>query len=87
MTETDILVVRGGPVCLTLAGELGWRGARCTLLEERTAPTAHPKATLLGVRRWRLVHPALTRHPDEWPWPHAGQCQLLLPLAGVPARA
>ncbi len=42
------------PVGLALAGELGWRGARCILLEERTAPTAHPEATLLGARSMEL---------------------------------
>ncbi len=54
MIDTEILVVGGGPVGLTLAGELGWRGTGCMLLEERTAPTAHPKATLLGARSMEL---------------------------------
>lgn len=49
-----MLVVGGGPVGLTLAGELGWRGTPCLLLEERTAPTEHPKATLLGARSMEL---------------------------------
>jgi 2-polyprenyl-6-methoxyphenol hydroxylase-like FAD-dependent oxidoreductase len=40
----------GGPVGLTLAAELGWRDSGALLVEERTAPTAHPKATLLGAR-------------------------------------
>jgi 2-polyprenyl-6-methoxyphenol hydroxylase-like FAD-dependent oxidoreductase len=59
--ETPVLVVGGGPVGLTLAGELGWRGRACMLVEERTMPTAHPKATLLGARsmelfrRWRIT--------------------------------
>jgi 2-polyprenyl-6-methoxyphenol hydroxylase-like FAD-dependent oxidoreductase len=52
--ETPVLIVGGGPVGLTLAGELGWRGTECVLLEERTAPTTHPKATLLGPRSMEL---------------------------------
>jgi 2-polyprenyl-6-methoxyphenol hydroxylase-like FAD-dependent oxidoreductase len=59
--ETPVLIVGGGPVGLSLAGELGWRGLPCTLLEARTAPTEHPKATLLGARsmeyfrRWGIT--------------------------------
>lgn len=59
--ETPVLVVGGGPVGLTLAGELGWRGTSCLLVEERAGPTEHPKATLLGARsmeffrRWGLT--------------------------------
>ncbi|MBL8384993.1 MAG: FAD-dependent monooxygenase [Burkholderiales bacterium] len=48
--DTPVLVVGGGPVGLTLAAELGWRGTACMLVEERTEPTRHPKATLLGAR-------------------------------------
>ena len=61
MVNTSVLVVGGGPVGLTLAGELGWRGTSCVLVEERTTPTEHPKATLLGARsmeyyrRWGLT--------------------------------
>lgn len=67
MRETPVLVVGGGPVGLTLAGELGWRGRDCVLIEERTAPTTHPKATLLGARsmelfrRWGIVDAIFAR--------------------------
>lgn len=61
MDETDVVVVGAGPVGTVLAGELALRGVRCIVLEERTAPTEHPKATLLGARsmehfrRWGLT--------------------------------
>ena len=54
MVDTAVLIVGGGPVGLTLAGELGWRGVPCVVVEERTEPTRHPKATLLGARSMEL---------------------------------
>jgi 2-polyprenyl-6-methoxyphenol hydroxylase-like FAD-dependent oxidoreductase len=61
MPDTPVLIVGGGPVGLSLAAELAWRGTACMLVEERTAPTEHPKATLLGARsmeyfrRWGIA--------------------------------
>jgi 2-polyprenyl-6-methoxyphenol hydroxylase-like FAD-dependent oxidoreductase len=52
--ETPILIVGGGPVGLTLGIDLAWRGQPSLLVEERTEPTAHPKATLLGARSMEI---------------------------------
>lgn len=63
MIETPVLIVGGGPVGLTLGIDLAHRGQRSLLVEERTGPTPHPKATLLGsrsmelFRRWGLDEP------------------------------
>jgi 2-polyprenyl-6-methoxyphenol hydroxylase-like FAD-dependent oxidoreductase len=52
--DTSVLIVGAGPVGLTLAGELGRRGISCTVIEQRTTTTEHPKATLLGARSMEL---------------------------------
>lgn len=60
MIETPVLIAGGGPVGLTLGIDLAHRGQKALLVEERTGPSAHPKATLLGARsmemfrRWGL---------------------------------
>ncbi|MEE3000956.1 MAG: FAD-dependent monooxygenase, partial [Pseudomonadota bacterium] len=48
--ETEVLVVGGGPVGLTLASDLAVRKRSTILVESRKGPTTHPKATLLGAR-------------------------------------
>jgi 2-polyprenyl-6-methoxyphenol hydroxylase-like FAD-dependent oxidoreductase len=42
-SETQVLVVGGGPVGLTLAIDLGQRGVRCTLVDKRPEPQFLPK--------------------------------------------
>ena len=54
MIETPVLIAGGGPVGLSLGIDLALRGQRALLVEERTGPGAHPKATLLGARSMEL---------------------------------
>lgn len=64
--ETPVLIVGGGPIGLALAGELGWRGIACTLVEKTDGSIDQPKMDFVGVRtmefcrRWGIV-----------PWVHA----------------
>jgi 2-polyprenyl-6-methoxyphenol hydroxylase-like FAD-dependent oxidoreductase len=54
MAATPVLIVGGGPVGLTLAIDLAHRGVRSIVVEERSGPLEHPKATLLGARSMEL---------------------------------
>src|SRR5262245_8960488 len=61
MTKTPVLIVGGGPVGLALAGELGWRGIACTLVEEGDGVIVTPKMNEVNVRtmefcrRWGIA--------------------------------
>ena len=61
MVDTPILIVGGGPVGLALAGELGWRGMPCTLIEQSDGSIYQARQDLVGVRtmefcrRWGIV--------------------------------
>ena len=62
MTErTPVLIVGAGPVGLALAGDLGWRGVPCTLIEKTDGAIEHPKMDIVGVRtmefcrRWGIA--------------------------------
>jgi len=63
-----VLVVGGGPVGLALAGDLGWRGISCVLIEQTDGSIYQPRMDLVGVRtmefcrRWGLV-PAVEASP------------------------
>ncbi|GAA4322274.1 FAD-dependent oxidoreductase [Pigmentiphaga soli] len=48
--ETPVLIVGGGPTGLALAADLTSKGVPSLVVETRTEPTAHPRATLLGSR-------------------------------------
>jgi 2-polyprenyl-6-methoxyphenol hydroxylase-like FAD-dependent oxidoreductase len=63
-----VLVIGGGPVGLALAGDLGWRGIGCTLVEQSDGSIYQPRMDLVGVRtmefcrRWGIV-PAVEGSP------------------------
>jgi 2-polyprenyl-6-methoxyphenol hydroxylase-like FAD-dependent oxidoreductase len=59
--RVPVLIVGGGPVGLALAGELGWRGVPCTLIEKSDGSIEQPKMDLVGIRtmefarRWGIL--------------------------------
>src|SRR5436309_1174497 len=59
--HTPILIVGAGPVGLALAGELGWRGVPCMLIEKSDGTIDQPKMDLVGprtmefCRRWGIA--------------------------------
>ncbi len=58
---SPVVIVGAGPVGLALAGDLGWRGVRCLLVDRGTGEIEQPKMDLVGVRtmefcrRWDIV--------------------------------
>ncbi|MCC6777402.1 MAG: FAD-dependent oxidoreductase [Hyphomicrobiales bacterium] len=59
--HTPVLIVGAGPVGLALAGDLGWRGVPCTLIERSDGSIEQPKMDIVGVRtmefcrRWGIA--------------------------------
>lgn len=54
MTNTEVVVVGGGPTGLTLAIDLGRRGIRCTLVEQKEAPAFLPKMERINARSMEM---------------------------------
>ncbi len=52
--DTQVLIVGGGPVGLTLAIDLGVRGVRCTLIEQKEAPQFLPKMERCNARTMEI---------------------------------
>jgi 2-polyprenyl-6-methoxyphenol hydroxylase-like FAD-dependent oxidoreductase len=69
-----VLVVGGGPVGLALAGDLGWRGVGCLLIEQSDGSIYQPRMDLVGIRtmefcrRWGLVSAVeASPYPRDYP--------------------
>jgi 2-polyprenyl-6-methoxyphenol hydroxylase-like FAD-dependent oxidoreductase len=52
--RTPVLIVGAGPVGLALAGDLGWRGIGCTLIEKTDGAIEQPRMDMIGVRTMEL---------------------------------
>jgi 2-polyprenyl-6-methoxyphenol hydroxylase-like FAD-dependent oxidoreductase len=52
--DTDVLIIGGGPVGLTLAVDLGQRGVRTMLIEQKSAPQRLPKMERCNARTMEL---------------------------------
>jgi 2-polyprenyl-6-methoxyphenol hydroxylase-like FAD-dependent oxidoreductase len=61
LSQVPVLIVGAGPVGLALAGDLGWRGTPCMLIEKSDGSIYQPKMDLVGIRtmefcrRWDIV--------------------------------
>jgi 2-polyprenyl-6-methoxyphenol hydroxylase-like FAD-dependent oxidoreductase len=69
-----VLIVGGGPVGLALAGDLGWRGIGCMLVEQTDGAITTPKMnevntrTMEFCRRWGIAEQVRNcPFPDDWP--------------------
>ena len=52
--DTEVMIVGAGPVGLTLALDLGIRGIRCTLIEQKAEPQFLPKMERCNARTMEL---------------------------------
>lgn len=73
-TRVRVLVVGAGPVGLALAGDLGWRGIDCLLIEQSDGAIYQPKMDLVGIRtmehcrRWGIVQDVENSpYPRDYP--------------------
>ena len=85
MQKIPVLIVGGGPVGLALAGELGWRGAACTLIEQGDGVIVTPKMNEVNVRtmefcrRWGIADAV---HACPFPPDHPRDVAFVTSLSG-----
>jgi 2-polyprenyl-6-methoxyphenol hydroxylase-like FAD-dependent oxidoreductase len=80
-----VLIVGGGPVGLALAGELGWRGVPCLLVEQTDGRIVTPKMNEVNVRtmefcrRWGIAEQV---HNCPFPRDHARDAVFVTSFTG-----
>ena len=80
-----VLIVGGGPVGLALAGELGWRGVPCLLVEQTDGSIVTPKMNEVNVRtmefcrRWGIAEQV---HDCPFPRDHARDAVFVTSFTG-----
>jgi 2-polyprenyl-6-methoxyphenol hydroxylase-like FAD-dependent oxidoreductase len=74
LRETPVLIAGGGPVGLSLAADLGWRGIECILVEQTDGQIKTPKMNEVNVRtmefcrRWGIADRVMNcPFPDDHP--------------------
>jgi 2-polyprenyl-6-methoxyphenol hydroxylase-like FAD-dependent oxidoreductase len=72
--HVPVLIVGGGPVGLALAGDLGWRGIPCELIEQTDGSIGTPKMNEVNARsmefcrRWGIAKQVQDcPFPGDWP--------------------
>ena len=85
MQRIPVLIVGGGPVGLALAGELGWRGIACMMVEQGDGAIVTPKMNEVNVRtmefcrRWGIADDV---HNCPFPKDHPRDAVFVTSLAG-----
>ncbi len=72
--EATVLIVGAGPVGLAMAGDLGWRGISCVVIEQTDGTIIQPRQDLVGIRtmefcrRWGIVGDVeASPYPRDYP--------------------
>ena len=68
--KIPVLIVGGGPVGLALAGELGWRGIECMLVEQGDGTITIPKMNEVSIRTMEFCRRwGIAAHVQNCPFP------------------
>ena len=68
--ETSVVIVGAGPVGLVLAGDLGWRGLSCIVIEQSDGSVYQPRQDLVGVRTMEFCRRwGITGDVEDAPYP------------------
>lgn len=72
--DVPVLIVGAGPVGLALAGDLGWRGTPCLVVEQSDGSIYQPRQDLVGIRtmefcrRWGIAADVeASPYPRDYP--------------------